>query len=208
MKRLLWLAVVPVLFVADYGITGRYRIAELLRESEYRVTDYPPGEVARYAGADWRVVAARRISNDPPDPRLQAPKGAQIILVRAEVTGTGKVETPAAPQDSAEFDLDAMLASLNEGWGDCRASLSDAAGRIWMPSNPVNDRALRRALSPTGEEAPGCSRLATEPPPAGQTAAFEELFVIPADAKPPFALRISTRMDGRPKAIALALGQP
>lgn len=177
--RWLWLVAIPALYLADLGVTGRVRLIELAHDSELRIASAEPGARAAYAEREWRVAAARIFLNSPPDTRLDMPRGARLLFVRVDVA-----------------DIPAVRASdLN----DCRVRIEDAAGRLWAPSRVVRDYRLRQSFSPQGQ-APGCAALAAAP----GAASFEETFALPADARAPLALRISTQ-SGRPDAIRLRL---
>lgn len=179
--RVLAIASLPFLIAAAIVINAWRNIGDYRHGVELDVVQGP--SELDYAGAKWRLQQSRLIG-DGRDTDVRLPGEMRLVVVRLEATATNVI---------------------GEAWGQCSVSLTDDAGRRWLPLDVVLSDDLSRDLDPKAEPLDGCGIASLNPPGKGQTKVIEEKFVVPSTAASQLAVRLSVGAL-RPAAIAFPLG--
>jgi hypothetical protein len=174
------LIALPPLLATALAVNGWRNIEELSRRGEWQVQPVAADQV--FAGAGWRLEQARLIG-DGRDTKQIFPGQMRLVIIRL----------------SAEAKRD-----IGEDWGQCQLRLTDGKGHDWTPLDVILSSDLSRDLDPRAEPLPGCSIASLHPPAKGESMLIEEKFVLPADAVPHLAVRLSFAST-RPHAISIPL---
>lgn len=182
-ERKMWwlsLAALPVLVAAAVAINAWRNVADYRHRIE---TDIAQGaDHLDYAGARWQLDKVRLIG-DGRDAQVRFQGQMRLVIVRMVATATR---------------------AIGEDWGQCEVSLTDNAGRRWLPLDVGLSNDISRDLDPKATPVSGCGITSLTPPQQDHAALIEEKFVVPADAVPALSVRLSVAAS-RPKVIGFPL---
>ncbi|MGB6103112.1 MAG: hypothetical protein WBF88_04605 [Pusillimonas sp.] len=175
MRQLGWLASACVLFAAVVAVDGWPALRELDSSREWRAIDAAPNG-ASLEGLQVAVeTQVAAIAAQRPE------RAAVLIRLSMEVT-------PAA----------------REAWKDCRVSLHDTAGKVWMPLTSANSDGAIKALSPDRKSFGPCRLYSTDERENKETILADQLFLLPADSLQTLRLHVSG-VGTRPRALSFAI---
>ncbi|MBY5566270.1 hypothetical protein HFO55_03210 [Rhizobium leguminosarum] len=181
-RKMWWLSLasLPLLVAAAVVINAWRNIDNYRHRIETDITQGP--DHLEYAGATWRLQNVRLLG-DGRDTQLRLPGQMRLVIVRMVATA---------------------LRDIGDIWGQCEVSLTDGAGRRWLPLDVSLSNDISRDLEPDREPVSGCGITSLKPPRKDHAVLIEEKFVVPAEAVPALSVRLSTAAL-RPEAIGFPL---
>jgi len=172
MKQKKWLVSAGVLFAALVAIEGWPALRDLSVNREWR----PVGASPDGATLDGLQVA---IATQVAAIAEQKPERA-AVLVRLTLQ-----VTPGA----------------RAAWQDCRVSLRNKAGEVWMPLTSASSDGAIKALSPDQKNVGPCRLFARGEQAGIETVQADQLFLLPANGLQGLQLHVSGQ-GTRPQALS------
>lgn len=176
MKQLGWLVSAVALFAVLLAVQGWPALRDLNTTRESRLIDAP----ASGASLDGLQVA---VELQIAAIAAQMPERA-VVLVRLNMQ-----VTPDA----------------RDAWKDCRVSLHNAAGEVWLPLTSASSDGAIKAIAPDRRNHGLCRLFARDPQTGTETVRADQLFLLPSDRlQQDLRLQISG-IGTRPRALSFAV---
>lgn len=162
MKRLIWIAALPVLLAAAWAGRATPQIRDYVQQQEWLASS-AAGDSASYGGVTWRTGAALVLTGSD----AAMPPGRKAVLAGMQA-------------DAAEpvYQLTG-----------CRVAIEDASGRLWPAEADATD--MIHDLWPDRDLAGPCDGAGFSTP-EDRPVDIDALFLIAMDAPAPYRLRLST----------------
>lgn len=175
MKKSGWLLTASVLFIAIVALEGWPALRDMSSSREWRVVNGSPNGTSMNGLHVAIEEQIAAISAQKPE------RAAVLIRLRMAVT-------PAA----------------RDAWTDCRVSLHDGAGQVWMPLTSANTHDAVKFIAPDHHNFGVCTLYPRTEPAGDETIRADQLFLLPSDGLENLQLHVSG-VGTRPHALSFAV---